>query len=363
MTEVLEKIQSILKEAKTFALFSKNNSEEYKLLAKEALKCALLKKNFTIFSFPENPDFQKKWSSLLSNAIQPLSQQTSIRIPKNQYKIKELKYEDDNDFLSLVLTSENGELKKENIVFEPVAPKIDTAFCFFSPPENEFFEGLGNKVLLPEKEKIIFLTSSNKTFAEKIFRIIKLIDSEILSVSTVPNFLLASLLDETQYFADIINQEILSFASELLSYGADKEKINEILKKKDDVVPPQLLGRALARTYYDEPLGAYWTFLSQKDFEKTNTTETTISFLYSIIQKIRKIISSQNLSLLLWQNGKNVSAMAAGDNEEKLAQLANCFGVKLQSKFFTIGPFNNFSEAENALKKALREAMSPSIKL
>jgi len=50
MNEALEKIQAIFKESKTFALLSKPISEDYRLLAKEALKDALIEKKLGFFA-------------------------------------------------------------------------------------------------------------------------------------------------------------------------------------------------------------------------------------------------------------------------------------------------------------------------
>ncbi len=230
MSEALEKIQVIFKESRIFTLLSKSAGEDYKLLAKEALKIALLEKKFGVFSLPEIPEFQKKWAPALSKEESAFSpQKTSIRIPKNQYKVKELSYEEDEDFFSLVMTSENGELNKNSIIIEPVLAKADAVFCFFDPHDAKILQQTETKIILPPKEKIIFLTSGEKTLAEKIFQIIKTVFPDFILSSKIATLLFAALITETNNFVRPVSQEVLHFGSELLSAGADKELVKNIL--------------------------------------------------------------------------------------------------------------------------------------
>lgn len=366
MVEALEKIKSLFQEAKTFALLSKKTSEDYKFLAKEALRQALSAKKNETFSFPHHPELRKKWSRIISNEETDIfSRQTSIRIPKNQCKIKELGCEEDNDFLSLIVTSEKSELDKETVIFEPIPFKPDAAFCFFEPQDIGLSPEFEKKLILPPKEKIIFITPGEKTFAEKIFQIIRTVfpDTPPTAVSTL---LFASLITETNNFVRPVSQEVLRFGSELLSLGADKETVKTILSEEKTFSFARLLGRALARTYSDEASDASWTFLSKKDLEKTENLNSSPFFFYNVVKNLRDIIPFCTLSLLFWpaspsqggQNDNNVLAMAAADEEEKLVPLARSMGISLQSKFFTAGPFNNFSEAELRFKKALKEMNS-----
>lgn len=374
MTEVLEKIKSLFQEAKTFVLLSKKTSEDYKFLAKEALRQALSAEKIETFSFPDHPELRKKWSRIISSEeIDISSRQTSIRIPKNQGKIKEVSCEEDDDFLSLIVTSEKNELNKDAVIFEPVPFRPDAAFCFFEPEDAELFSEFEKKLILPPKEKIIFITPNEKTFAEKIFQIIKAVlpDTPLTPVSTL---LFASLITETNNFIRPVSQEVLRFGSELLSLGADKETVKTILSEEKTLSFARLLGRALARTYSDEASAASWTFLSKKDLEKTENLNSSPFFFYNIVKNLRDIIPFRAISLLFWpaspsassgldgsqggQNDNKVLAMAAADEEEKLVPLARSMGISPQSKFFTAGPFNNFSEAELRFKKALEEMNS-----
>ncbi|MGB9598836.1 MAG: hypothetical protein ACPLZH_03280, partial [Minisyncoccales bacterium] len=363
MAEVLEKIQVILKESKTFALLSKKEAEDFQLLAKEALKVALSTKNLEIISLPQESNFKEKWQELLAKGplLSPPSK-TAVRIPKNLYKIKELKYEDEKDYLSLIITTENEPLDKNAVIFQPLRPKTEAAFCFFEPKESDILDAFSSEIELPPKEKIIFLSKSEKTLAEKIFQIIKITIPHALSLVNVSTLLFASLIKETDNFSRPIEQEVLRFGSELLSSGADKEVVKKILNKEKAALV-QVLGRALARTTIDEESKTSWTFLSYKDLEKTGNLNQPPSFYNNLVRELRKNLPFQPISLIFWQDyslleaGKqNVFALVAAEEEENLLPLANNLRVALRSKYFIAGPFKNFSEAELCFKKALKEA-------
>ncbi len=358
MADALEKIQSIFQESKSFALFSKDDCEEHKLLAKETLKHALSQKGIATIALPDHLEFKKKWKNIIpENKNSILPQQTSIRIPKNQYKVKELSYEENDGFLSLVVTSESGELNKDSVIFEPILPKVDAAFCFFEPTEINLLSEFENRLILPTKEKIIFLTSGEKTFAEKISQIINLVAAETFSLPTTATLLFAGLITETSNFTRPINQEVLRFGSELLSLGANKEAIKAIIDEGKNISFMRLLGRALARTHIEESPSASWTFLSRNDLEKTGHSQAPPLFFHNIAKNLRELIPFRAVSLLFWQN-KQVFVLAAADEEKEIALLSRHLGAELQSNFFVAGPFENFSEAEMQLKKAFEETVS-----
>ncbi len=356
MAEALEKIQALLKESKVFALVSKKNCEEHKLLAKEALKNSFLENNLNAVSLPEHADFQKKWKTIIPEEKNTqILQKTSLKIPKNQCKIKELSYEEDENFFSLVITVEKGELNKNIVSFEPVLQKADVVFCFFDPCEAEALEEYGQKIIMPPKEKVIFLSSSNITFAEKIFQIITAAAPGRRLSNKTTTLLFASLITETGNFTKPISQEVLRFGSELLSLEADKEAIKAILNEEKTIFSAQLLGRALARTHIDSESPVSWTFLNQKDLEKTSNSGLSSLSFYNVLKNIRENIPYKPLSLLFWQDsGQNIYATAAADDEKELVPLAEAIGVKLQSKYFTTGPFSSFSEAEIKFRQALK---------
>ena len=114
----------------------------------------------------------------------------------------------------------------------------------------------------------------------------------------------------------------------------------------------------MARTYTDQELAISWSFLNNKDFQKTNNISITPQKIYKIIKKISYSINPQKLNILIWQTINGVECMIADPknlHRPKLLTLAEKIGTNLNSRYFTTGPFKNFSEAEIYLKNTIRE--------
>lgn len=119
----------------------------------------------------------------------------------------------------------------------------------------------------------------------------------------------------------------------------DYENILEIIKTEQTPSFIQLFGRALARTRINKELKSIWTFISQEDLEKTKNKNIRDSLFEQIIKNIKKLIPLQPTALILWQNKNKVWGLMLGESEETE----------------TFGPYKNFSEAEIAIQRILKE--------
>lgn len=176
---------------------------------------------------------------------------------------------------------------------------------------------------------------------------------------------MAALLTETNHFAEKINKEVFSLASLLIEKGGDLKTILKIIEKEKSPFLAQLVGRALARTYTDESLGISWSFLNQRDLQRTNNNNISTSSLYKLLKNVGTFIPSQNLYVLIWQTIEGIKAMITTSEDKSREYLMN-FAEKLQaqpqSRFFIIGPFENFSEAEKHLRQILQEEINGVLK-
>ena len=306
---------------------------------------------------PEN--YRENWSSILNLKNDPeLLQKTSIKLPKEKYNIKEVAYKEDKKHLSLIVTSIDNGLIKEDISLEKLLPEVEAVFCFFE--NHSKLEKFKDKLTLPDHEKIIFITPNKKTLTEKIFDIAKMLDIDTSANTELATILFATLIIETGNFSEKISKKTLSLGSLLLENGAEKKIISQILEKEKSPFSTQLLGRLLARTYVDETLGVSWSFLNNKDFQKTNNTSITPSFLYKLLKKAKILIRRQNLYILIWQSLTDIKVLVTthdDKNENYLIPIAAKMQTELQSRFFVAGPFENFSKAEIELRKAIKEEL------
>jgi hypothetical protein len=245
---MLEKIKPLVENSKSFGILLDKNPEEHEFLAQEALKEAIRSRGIPVLSLPEtHEELQKKWGRIIKpTALFDFPQKTAIKLPKEKYGIKEVAYKEDQDNLSLIITSSNALLSNEEISIEKLSPETEAIFCIFE--NHEKLEMFKTFLQLPESDRIVFISADEKTLTEKISLIIKLFEPRYLENKEVATLLFASLLVETNNLYKKGSKEIFSFASLLIENRADKEAVSEIMdhEKKPSFV--QIIGRLLART-------------------------------------------------------------------------------------------------------------------
>ncbi|MBU1091908.1 hypothetical protein KKA27_03555 [Patescibacteria group bacterium] len=353
------KIKTIIENSKSFAILLDKNPEEYEFLSAEALRGALNIKNrlALVPSLGETTaHLKEKWQTILQAETNPsFPQRTAIKLPKKDYNIEQVSYKEEGEHLSFIITSKNGcQISKEGIFVEKIPPEVSAVFCLFEDKEKiTEFQG---SMQLPENEKIIFISPNEKTLTEKIFGIIKILDENLISNENISTLLLAALSIETDNFSKRTTKDTLSLGSMLLENKASQENVLKILKKENTSSFTQILGRALARTYADNSLDISWSFLNYKDFQKTNNTPPSSLVLYSILKKIRKFVD-QSICILIWQSTNGIMATLVAnkhDDKKRLFLLAEKMQIKMQSHFFAVGPFKNFSLAEAHMREVIK---------
>jgi len=355
----IEKIELLINGSQNFGVFLNRDPEDHEFLAKEILKRTINKRGYPVLDLPaDNLELTSKWQSLTSPFDVQLEfpKKTSIKLPREKYGIKEVSYKEQKDGdLSLIVTSQNSPLLNEDLLIEELPPEIDVVFCLFN--NSEKLENFKSQAKLPPNDKVVFLTSEGKTLTQKIFEITKLFDNNALDDPEINSLLFAALTTETNNFSEKIDEENLSFASSLLAKGADKAGVFKLLEKEKKTSVIQLLGRILARTYTDEISNISWSFLNQRDIQKTGNAPTSVLFMQKMINKIKPFLPPLNLHILLWQSETGINATSTfgtARNENYLEAMAEKIGAKAKNRFLTLGPFENFSKAEIYMREKLR---------
>ena len=357
----MERIKNLINETKSLAIVAEENCEENVFLLKNAMEAAFHETNIKTISLPKNENLHyfEKWSDILPKEKADenrLVAKTLLKIPKGAFSIKELSYEEDENFFSLIITPKNGEsgrLTKEIAIFEEAIPEVETALCFF---ENaRILERFKNSFKMPPPEKIVFLTNHQKTLTETAFNLIKF-PNEFVPQEQATLFL-ASLISETKNFNRQAGRNSFALAETLLKNSADQKTIKKIMDRQKTNSFNQLFGRALARSFYEEHLDLFWAFLSQKDFQKTNTTPGR-GLSIQILEELQKIASLPQTYIILWQDegmrGENsISGIVKSYNKTALLELNNSFN-SITGSMLEVGPFDNFSEAEIKLRSMLK---------
>lgn len=357
-----EKIIELLGRAKSCAVMLDHNPREEHFLLKNALKIALNELGIASRNFPSDGEILKyycdKWSSFLNDSGEEEISKSIIKIPKKDILIKELSYNENEDFFSLVITPKSGKLIKESLILEESLPEPDVFFCFFDDIHKlEYFK---SKVVIPENsENIILITENNlvssekqKSLTEKITDLLQLLNLNFSPA--VINLLFASLIVETNKFKYYLNKDVFSLANFLISRGAESDEIINVLENQKTDSFVQILGRAAARTHYDEKLNVMWTFLQEADFEKTGNTPS-LNLILKLIKDLENIVKSAKSYAFFWQKDTEIWIALKSLEKEYLTKIARIMELEFKSDYLIIGPFQNFSEAEMKIRETLNK--------
>ncbi len=206
----------------------------------------------------------------------------TLKINTNNAPIEELAYDKTDNELLIYLTPKKGIYTKEDITLVPSDYKYDLIFVLDSPdleslgdiyekntdfffhtpvinidhsPANEYF-GQINKVEL-----------TAVATAEIIYSLLNTLSIELMD-EKIATYLYTGLTEKTRSFrTPQITPHTLSIASQLINYGADREKIITHLYRTKSVSMLRLWGRALARLQIDSSLKLGWTIISRNDFD------------------------------------------------------------------------------------------------
>lgn len=376
-------IKEQLNGVKFYALLAEENLKEEVFLLRRAFELGLKNSEISVISLPKNKEseflssYEEKWRPFLEDIDEPKTEKQSktiIKIPKKEFVVKELSYNEEEDFFALVITSQNGPLKKEITIFEETLPEPDAVLCFFK--DRQKMENFKSAIKFPEEKNILIFDDLNenlaaetslppprKIYTEKMINLFQILSFDFSP--SVLNLLFGALVVETNNFKDYSNKEIFSLANFLLGRGADAKTLKNILEngKTNDFI--RLTGRAAARSHYEEQNEVSWSFLAKKDFEKTNHSPS-LEVILRVIKEAEKLIKSAKIFVLCWQAQLENSSLT-GQKEEAvfgliksgekflLSDLAEKLNLQLQSDYLLAGPFQNFSEAEIKIKEAMAD--------
>ncbi|MCH7882822.1 hypothetical protein IIA95_00145 [Patescibacteria group bacterium] len=348
-------IKEFIENGKRFLIALDPSAEEATLLASLALKKILENHDKEIFFWPPlSNTFQEKFKTIFSIRENPkIIQKIKIKIPKN-IALEEIRYEEEPDALGIVISPKEP-MEPDELSIEKVPYEVDTAFYFFREDEAESRK-IQTPVAKPPQEKIIFLLKNSRTLSEKIHDIDETLNESLASDETVTTLLFASLIYETGHMQNAASAKTFALASALLNKGANHTAVSNIVEQEKDIARAQLFGRALARTTIDTGLKTSWTFLSRKDFEKTQL-EPAEDMLVALIRKIRKFIQHQPFSILCYE-ASEIGTIIFGENTAILTGMAERLGREPKSLYFFGPSFPTFSEAEIKLRELLKESLS-----
>ena len=263
---------------------------------------------------PEKLKFLPEWE-IIKNKISPW-RDFIISINTSQNKISRLRYETADHLLKIFLTTPQ-KIEERDIRLEPGPYNYDLIIVLDAPD----LESLGrlyeeNTGLFFEKTVLnIDHQSANEHFgqvnlvetmaascAEIIVNLIESLSPGSSDQSMAFN-LLAGLVFKTRSFQNIsTTPQAFNLASQLISQGAELEKIVQHLYKTKPLNCLKLWGRLLSRAELDQEKNVLWLLVEENDFASSKTSSRDLFF---ILDEAADCFPQIKTTFILWPGQEN----------------------------------------------------------
>ncbi len=325
---------------------------------------------FTEYELPQTYNFLPT-----KNAIKPNLgelQQLTIKINTKNTTPGELKYEKLDDELHIHITPKDGVLTSEDVSLETSNYKYDLIIILGSPdleslggiyssnPDFFYNTSIINIDHSPSNEQfgqINAMDFNASSVSEIIYHIIDAFDPSLID-DEIATCLYTGMTIKTRSFkTNNLTPTTLHIASQLITQGADREKIINHLYRTKSVNMLKLWGRALARLELDEEDGIAWTQIASKDFSLTKTTPDNIQ---GLLEELITETPMAHIIVLLYEKDNYSYALISTRNHYNALNLTREFeptGTRNLAKVvFPNKPLLEFQiELLESIKKVIKQ--------
>lgn len=260
-------------------------------------------------------------------SLKPLTKESIISLDTHTAPISQLRYENANDRVDIILSPSSSAVTKDHISFRegniqcdcmitlgvPDIEQIDTSVTDISP---SFFSETPIIALdISEKHKnyaeITLADSSLASLSELVYHFLASFPNHTIPAESA-TLLLSGILHRTEGFTVITNANTLLSAHELIRMGANYEAAHAMSRISTPFSLMPLIGRALARSKIDTQKGIVWSLITQDDFLATHRVPADMP---DILKRIKKEFPQARACILLWQDTdiKKIHAYVATD--------------------------------------------------
>jgi nanoRNase/pAp phosphatase (c-di-AMP/oligoRNAs hydrolase) len=303
-------------------------------------------------------------------ASQPLTREFIITLDTTRFPISQLRYENKNDELEIILSPRSLPLKHEAVSFKDGKTLCDAVLAFGIDDIEALNTTEGLEPTFFTETPIINLDTSpdNKNYGE-----VNLVDIEKSSISEIvyelatalvggplsqehATFILAGVIQKTRQF-NYQQTTATTFltVSELMRLGADLGEAQRIATTPQSLALLQLIGRSSVRTKTDDN-GILWSFITAEDFEKTNRSPRDVTH---ILEHLQSTITPKKGTALLWQNPETQTIQATFTGDPSLLETlaARNTGHRENAHLLIPTSYSTFREAEEYISELLKGAL------
>lgn len=326
------------------------------------------------FKTPKQFNFLPSVSSIKSSLSN--LQKFIIKVDVSKTNIESLSYDIKDSTLSIYLTPKDGIISKNELRTAQSTFKYDLIITFNTPD----LESLGPIYLnntdlffrtpiitidhLPNNEcygKINLIDLAATSTSEIIYKLVKEADERQLDPNLCTTILTGMTIATGSFKSSNISPSTMQIASDLMTRGADREKIMQNLYRTRSIATLRLWGQALTHLESDPSTGLVSTSITREDFIRCGCTPDDLS---GIIDELLSNSPEAKVSLLLYEvdnegkenlpAGRQVGGILASEKNYDCLHLARPFqpvGTKRLAQFFI--PGKTLKEAEEMVKKTI----------
>jgi phosphoesterase RecJ-like protein len=320
-----------------------------------------LKPPLEIFSIFKGFDKIKKSLDNLSDFIISLNLENS-QIEKVKYKISEKN-------LNFYITPSNGyfsqsDVKTKNSPFKYDliivlgTPDLDSLGQIYEKATDFFFKtpiiNIDNHAANEEFGQVNLIDLNKTSISEIIFDIFNNTDQNYFN-SDVFDCLLAGIIYKTKNFKTPVTPQTLSATYNLITLGADKEKIMKQFYRSRDLNVFKLWGRALNNlARLKDKNNLIWTTLSENDFKETETKEGHLS---NLIDEIIINIPGIDALIVFYKIKDESNVVIYSQRNINLNKLFENYKPNGNNNFIQIKTKERIQEIKGSVIKRLKEEL------
>lgn len=262
-----------------------------------------------------------------------------ISLDTSKTKIAQLSYDFDKDGnkLNIYITPEKGVYDSKNISTKTLGFKYDLIIVLDCPDleilgpiydQNTelFYEtpiiNIDHRISNEQYGEINFVDAKASSTAEVLYFFLESLGKNLIDAD-VATCILTSIIASTKSFqSSNITPKVFSIAAQLVSFGADRQKIIQNIFKNKSLSCLKLWGRALARVKYDHKSKIVWTLVAKDDFLKTNSSAKD---LQGIEDELISSVPDAETILILYEDGNQIQGIIKAAKQPNLKVLASCF--------------------------------------
>lgn len=254
-----------------------------------------------------------------------------VSIPCGDGLIDKVSYRLEEDVFKMFITPSFGELNVDDVKFDQIGSNYKLAvFVGFSNPESlgDIYEH--NKVLFDKIEKVILSSESSGSVSEQTYKLLRLLKIDISK--EIAQLLLLGVIDYFGgKFENIEDQNVLSFISEMMGYGASLSETKNRSRNQMSFVQLQLQQRLFSNIKQDSN-GILWSVVNKEDLTSLQIQDFDINISSPIAFNNCEGYSD---AFVIYELSDGSLQVRIESLEKPLEELFGEYGVKGSGRFIT----------------------------